>query len=108
MCEVETIPEVTILNVDEAVEDEACDYSNIMCTIKVRTTRSESQDIELMLDTGSRVFILPESVVKELFTHYYLTKPPHKLKDYDGNPIAVKGGLQANVAFGGRSTNRKI
>lgn len=40
--EVETVPEVTILNVD------ACDSSSIMCTVTVSVTGSESQDIELI------------------------------------------------------------
>lgn len=67
---------------------------------------SESQDIELML--GSRVSILPMSVVTELFTDVSLTKSKRRLKDYGGNPIAVKGCLRANVAFGGHTTNRDI
>lgn len=52
--------------------------------------------------------ILPISVDTELFTDVSLTKPKRKLKDYGGIPIAVKGCLRANVAFGGRTTNRKI
>lgn len=92
MSEVETVPEVTILNVD------ACDSSSIMCTVTVSVTGSKSQDIELMLDTGSRVSILPESIVTELFTNVSLTRPKRKLRDYGGNPIAVKGCLRADVA----------
>lgn len=103
--EVETVPEVTILNVDD--EDES-DSNNIMCTVTVSVMGLESKDIELMLDTGSRVSILPISVVTEHFTDVSLTKPKRKLKDCGGNPIAVKGCLRANVAFGGRTTNRKI
>lgn len=92
MSEFGTVPEVTILNVD------ACDSSSIMCTVTVSVTGSESQNIELLLDTSSRVSILPESIVTELFTDDSLTRPKHKLRDDGGNPIAVKGCLRADVA----------
>lgn len=51
--------------------------------------------------------ILPVSIVTELFTDVSL-RPKRKLRDYGGNPIAVKGCLRANVAFGGCSTNKDI
>lgn len=47
--EVETVPEVIILNVDD--EDES-DSNSIMCTVTVSVTGSESQDIELMHSTN--------------------------------------------------------
>ncbi|XP_041950977.1 uncharacterized protein LOC121711429 [Alosa sapidissima] len=77
------VPEVTILNVSVG---NAC---NIMCTVKVSTQGMESQDIDLMLDTGSAVSILPETVYTKLFTTAVLEKPAYRLKDYGGNDISV-------------------
>lgn len=67
--EVEAVPEVTILSVNTR------DSSSIKCTVKVSIPGSESQDIELMLDTGSAVSILPESMVTELFPAVSLIEP---------------------------------
>ena len=59
--EVEAVPEVTILNVN------TCGSGSIICTVKVSSHGSVTQDIELMLDTGSAVSILPEQMVTEFF-----------------------------------------
>lgn len=97
--EVKAVPEVTILNVNS-------DGSNsIMCTNKISIPDSACQDIELMLDTGSAVSILPESVVTDCFPEVSLQEPKIKLRDYSGNPIAVKGCLQALAAFKDRNAN---
>ena len=75
-----------------------------MFTVKVSSPESVIHDIELMLDTGLAVSILPEEIVTELFPEASLMEPKLKLRDYGGNPIAVKGCLQANAAFGDLST----
>lgn len=80
--EIDTVQEVTILNVDNK---DGSDSSCIMCTVALSVTGSASQDIQLMLDTGSRVSVLPLSVVSELFTDFSLKTPKHKLKDYGGS-----------------------
>ena len=85
MREVEAVPEVTILNVN------TCGSCSIMCTVKVSGPESVIHDIELMLDTGSAVSILPEQMVTELFREASLMEPKLNLRDYGGNPISVKG-----------------
>ncbi|KAF7651808.1 hypothetical protein LDENG_00105190, partial [Lucifuga dentata] len=52
------VPELTILNVN------TYDSGSIMCTVKVSVTGTDSQNIELMVDTGSAVSIRPESKLK--------------------------------------------
>lgn len=53
-----------------------------------------------MLDTGSDVSILPETVYAKFFPKAALWKPSYRLKDYGGNEITVLGCLKATVAFG--------
>lgn len=96
------VPEVTILNVNTR------DSNSIMCTVKVSVTGAESQDIELMLDTGSAVSIIPESVFTGLFADIPLTEPKLRLKGYGGNAIPVHGCLKAKVAFGDRNVNTDL
>lgn len=72
VCEVEAVPEVTILNVNS-------DSSNrIICAVQISVPESESQDIKLKLHTGSAVSILPESVVTEYFSEASLLEPKIK------------------------------
>lgn len=58
---VEAVPEVTILNVNSGGSN------SIISTVQFSIPGSASQDIELMLDTGSALPILPESVVNDGF-----------------------------------------
>ena len=78
MSEIEAVPEVTILNVNSS-----CSKS-IKCTVKVSIPESESQDFELIVDTGSPVSILPESVVTEYFPEASFKEPELRLRDYVG------------------------
>ena len=54
-----TAPDVDVLSVN----DRPRDADKIMCTVQVTATGGEPMDIELLLDTGWAVPILPESVI---------------------------------------------
>ena len=56
-------------------------------------------DIELLLDTGSAVSILPESISLQCFNNVSLTEPKLHLVSYLRNPIPVHGFLHADVTF---------
>ena len=70
-----------------------------MCTVLVTAVGGEPTDIELLLDTGSAVSILPKSVHLQCFNNVSLTEPKLHLVSYLKNPIPVRGCLRAAVTF---------
>ncbi|KAK0134339.1 Retrovirus-related Pol polyprotein from transposon 17.6 [Merluccius polli] len=74
----------------------------------VSTGTHVSQGIELMLDTGSAVSILPREKYMQLFQDSSLTAPKLSLVSYGGNAIPVHGCLEARVAFGDRCTDAEL
>ncbi|CAM5138642.1 unnamed protein product, partial [Eretmochelys imbricata] len=61
---------------------------------------SKSHSIQLMLDTGSAVSILPDSIYLHYFKDVPLTEPKLQLVCYLKNHIPVHGCLPAIVTFG--------
>ena len=57
------VPNVIVLSVDNRVRD----ADKIMCSVQVTAAGGEPMDIELLLDTGSTVSILPEHVYLQCF-----------------------------------------
>ena len=90
-----TVPDVNVLS----VENRARDADKIMCTVQVSAAGGEPMDIELPLETGSAVSILPESVYLQCFNNVSLTEPKLHLVSYLRNPIPVRGCLHADVTF---------
>lgn len=64
-----SIPEVTVLTVESPYRDS----SKIMCTVQI-TVCETTQNVELMLDTGSAVSIIPMSVCTQYFSNATLLK----------------------------------
>ena len=79
-------PEATVLN----IERKAHDTGKIMCTVQIRIGNGQTQKLELMLDTGSTVSILPMSVYKQFFSHTALSAPKLNLVCFGGTAIRVK------------------
>lgn len=96
--------EVTVLGIDDGVRT----AEKIMCTVNVSTNARDSQDIELMLDTGSAVSILPRESYVQLFPDSPLMTPKLSLVSYGGNAIPVHGYLQARVAFNDRCADAEL
>ena len=90
-----TVPDVNVLSVDNGARD----ADKTMCTVQVTAAGGEPMDIELLLDTGSAVSILPESVYLQCFNNVSLTDPKLHLVSYLRNLIPVRGCLHADVTF---------
>lgn len=69
----------------------------IKCTATI-TTASASVPVELIVDSGSSVFILPKSVYKHTLRMLFLLLPPSvKLVTYSRDPIPVLGCIPVTV-----------
>ncbi len=99
-----TVPEVTVLN----VEHSARDCGKIMCTVQICASTGQTRDIQLMVDTGSAVSILPMSVYTGSFSQAPLSQPKLSLVSFGGNPIEVKGCLPASISYGGHCTTTHL
>ncbi|XP_064464258.1 uncharacterized protein K02A2.6-like [Ornithodoros turicata] len=71
----------------------------IYCEIRV-----EGTPIRLLVDTGSSVSIIPNSLFQANFKHIALRNSLTQLTDYSRKPIPVLGVFTAKVAFGERQT----
>ncbi|CAM4476884.1 unnamed protein product [Lepidochelys kempii] len=94
-----TIPDVTVLSLDKITT--AHIPEQIKCTVNVSALPSGKQhSIQLMLDTGSAVSILPDSIYLHYFKDVPLTEPKLHLVSYLKNHIPVHGCLPIIVTFG--------
>ncbi len=88
-----TVPEVTVLN----IEHSARDWGKIMCTVQICASTGQTQDIQLMVDTGSAVSILPMSIYTGSFSQAPLSPPKLSLVSFGGDAIEVKGCLSLQL-----------
>ena len=65
------IPEVIVLNTDHS----ALATDKITCAVEIRSERSQPSTVNLLVDTGSSVSILPRSIYTQYFRDIPLTKP---------------------------------
>ena len=91
-----TAPEVTVLNISR----NACDTGKFTCTVQIHVGNSQAQELDLMVDTGSAVSILPMTVYKQFFSHVALSPAKLNLVGFGGKAIGVNGCLKANITFG--------
>ncbi|KAL1263299.1 hypothetical protein QQF64_006038 [Cirrhinus molitorella] len=66
------------------------------------------QDIQLMVDTGSAVSILPMSKYTGFFSQAPLSPPKLSLVSFGDNAIEVKGCLPASISYGGYCTTTDL
>ena len=78
----------------------------MLCRIKssVLYANGYSYDIELMVDTGSSITIIPENTYQILFTTCDLAEPTVTLLTYSREKTSVKGCMHATVTHDGHST----
>lgn len=81
----------------DAVQDK------ILCTVQVNAN-GHFQDVEVILDTGSSVSIIPESTYYALFPTWNLVGPSVTLLTYSKETIPVQGCMHAIVSHDGHST----
>lgn len=99
------VPEFTVLCVDDhKLVTAACD--KITCKMNIETPQGNSQVLELIVDTGASVSILPEAIYKEHFAPCALTEPKVKLVTYAKGDLPVIGCLQFSVKVA--NNDRKV
>lgn len=82
----------------------ACDCGKIMCTVQLSVSTGQKWDIQLMVDTGLAVSILPMSIYTVLFNQAPFSPPPPPLDQlslvsFGGDAIEVKGCLLASISY---------
>ena len=85
------INEPTVLYMNNAVQDK------ILCTVQV-TVNGQCKPVELIVDTGSSVSIIPENIYHNCFPGGVLTEPTFALVTYAKEKIHVKGCLKATIS----------
>ena len=59
----------------------------------------ENEQLEMLLDTGASVSIIPESLYKKSFRDLPLMPSYEELKAYGGKSIPVRGQIKVNVKY---------
>lgn len=70
----------------------------IKCAVTINA-KSTSRPMELVVDTGSAVTIIPEHLYKEHFSDVPLVEPRSRLVTYTRAEVPVLGCLPANVHY---------
>lgn len=91
------INELTVLYMTDTVQDK------ILCTVQANAN-GHWHDVELIVDTGSSVSIIPESIYQTFFPTCELSEPTVNLFTYSREKIPVKGCMHATVNHDGHST----
>lgn len=93
------IPELTVLYMNEpmTVKDQ------ILCCVQIKTDDGHCQPVELIVDTGSSVSILPESTYRARFSSCTLNPPTVKFVSYSKETIPVLGCFSTEVFHDGKS-----
>lgn len=85
------------------VTDTAAARDKIVCTVQV-DTEGHSHAVQLSVDTGSSVSIIPEPLYRTYFPTCKLLPPTVNLLTYSRDRIPVTGCMEATVTHDGRST----
>ncbi len=88
------VPDVTVLCVDN-IQESAAANDKITCEVNIEAPGGNKHTLQLVVDTGASVSILPETVYKKHFSQCTLTKPKIKLVTYAKEDLLVIGCLSA-------------
>ncbi len=89
------VPEVTVLSVPH----NSATQVKLTCTVEITAQNNQSCVLDLLIDTGSAVSILPEYVYKTKFCKCPLTKPRLQLVTYSKEKLSVSGCLKVDVSY---------
>ncbi|KAK7895754.1 hypothetical protein WMY93_021079 [Mugilogobius chulae] len=90
------VPELAILCVDN-VKLAAAAFDKLTCTVNIEAPKGNGHSVELIVDTGASVSILPESLYKKHFRNCTLQEPQIKLVTYSKGHLPVLGCLKAET-----------
>lgn len=82
-----------------------------MCTVQISVSTGQKRDIQLMVDTGLAVSILPMSIYTVLLNRAPLSPPPQdqlSLGSFGGDAIEVKGCLPTTISYGDHFTTANL
>lgn len=88
------VPDVTVLCVDN-IQQSAAANDKITCEVNIEAPGGNKHMLQLVVDTGASVSILPEAVYKKHFSQCTLNKPKIKLVTYAKEDLPVIGCLSA-------------
>lgn len=90
-----TVPEMFVLSVENNF---TADATKLMCPVNITVPNTtDACDVKLLVDTGSGVSILPESVYNANFSSVKLHSPTVQLVTYSKEKLNVLGCLRADV-----------
>ncbi|XP_022165223.1 uncharacterized protein K02A2.6-like, partial [Myzus persicae] len=87
----------------EVKSENNCGLSPVMIMVKVENTL-----IEMEVDSGAGISILPEEVVKEKLPHIHINPTILKLRTYDGSIIKPIGEIEVKLMYGERELYGKL
>lgn len=90
------VPDVTVLCV-ENVKKSVTANDKITCEVNIEAPRGHKHKLQLVVDTGASVSILPEDLYKKHFSQCTLSNPEIKLVTYAKENLPVIGCLSALV-----------
>lgn len=92
------IPELTICYMSDVSD-------NICCKIQIEASVGNMKCVDLIVNTGSSVSILPKQLYEECFAECLLTEPKVRLVTYSKDKISVLGCMPALVMLGKVTTS---
>jgi len=98
------VPELTVLS----VQNNSAKQAKLLCTVKITAQHNQSCILDLLIDTGSAVSILPECVYKTTSFKCPLTKPRLQLVTYSKEQLPVIGCLKADVSHQSATASSEI
>uniref|UniRef100_A0A3B3T9U7 Gypsy retrotransposon integrase-like protein 1 n=1 Tax=Paramormyrops kingsleyae TaxID=1676925 RepID=A0A3B3T9U7_9TELE len=90
-----TVPDVTVLSIGFPMQRK----HGLSCNVTLHADGSPPLAVELLVDTGSTVSILPEHIYLQHFANVALTQPNVQLVTYMKKPIPVVGCLSLTVTY---------
>lgn len=97
------VPELAILQVKDA-KFTAATYDKIACNVHIEAPKENFHVLELIVDPGASVSILPETMYRQYFVDCSLTEPQVKLVTYAKREVPVIGCLPATAAIAGQDS----
>lgn len=92
------VPELAVLCVDD-VKLAAAKYDKITCYVNIEVPQGNPRSLELIVDTGAAVSILPEKIYRQHFADCPLTASQMKLVTYAKGDLPIRGCRSAEVAI---------
>ncbi|XP_008180036.1 uncharacterized protein K02A2.6-like [Acyrthosiphon pisum] len=87
----------------EVKSENNCGLSPVMIMVKI-----ENVSIEMEVDSGAGISILPVEIVKEKLPHIHINSTVLKLRTYDGSIIKPTGEIEGKLKYGERELYGKL